>query len=96
MVYAARIMRDLKLDLSEYYVIFTFTVMEEDCDGLCWQYIVNEDNIRPDAVVVTDSTNCWILRGHRGRMEIGVTCRGKSCHGSMPHKGDNAAYKAAP
>ena len=34
---------DLKLDLDEYYVIFTFTVMEEDCDGLCWQYIHNED-----------------------------------------------------
>ena len=95
MVYAARIMRDLKLDLSEYCILMAFTVMEEDCDGLCWQYIVNEDGIRPDAVVVTDSTNCWILRGHRGRMEIGVTAKGKSCHGSMPHKGDNAVYKIA-
>jgi len=95
MVYAARIIRDRKVDLSEYYVLLTFTVMEEDCDGLCWQYIVNESGIRPDAVVVTDSTNCWILRGQRGRMEIGVTCKGKSCHGSMPHKGDNAIYKVA-
>ena len=95
MVYAGKIMRDLKLDLSEYYVLLTFTVMEEDCDGLCWQYIVNEGKIRPDAVVVTDSTNCWILRGHRGRMEIGVTAKGKSCHGSMPEKGDNAIYKIA-
>ncbi|MEZ6192229.1 MAG: YgeY family selenium metabolism-linked hydrolase [Phycisphaerales bacterium] len=95
MVYAAKIMRDLKLDLSEYCLLLTFTVMEEDCDGLCWQYIVNEGKIRPDAVVVTDSTNCWILRGHRGRMEIGVTAKGKSCHGSMPEKGDNAIYKIA-
>ncbi len=95
MVYAGKIMRDLKLDLNEYYVLVVFTVMEEDCDGLCWQYIVNEDKIRPDAVVVTDSTNCWILRGHRGRMEIGVTAKGKSCHGSMPEKGDNAIYKIA-
>jgi putative selenium metabolism hydrolase len=95
MVYAGKIMRDLKLDLNEYYVLVVFTVMEEDCDGLCWQYIVNEGKIRPDAVVVTDSTNCWILRGHRGRMEIGVTAKGKSCHGSMPHKGDNAIYKIA-
>ncbi len=95
MVYAAKIMRDLKLDLTEYCLLLTFTTMEEDCDGLCWQYIVNEDKIRPDAVVVTDSTNCCILRGHRGRMEIGVTAKGKSCHGSMPHKGDNAVYKVA-
>lgn len=95
MVYAAKIMKDLEVDLSEYYLLLTFTVMEEDCDGLCWQYIVNEGKIRPDAVVVTDSTNCTILRGQRGRMEIGVTCKGKSCHGSMPHKGDNAIYKVA-
>lgn len=95
MVYAAKLLRDLNVDLSEYYLLLTFTVMEEDCDGLCWEYIVQEDNIRPDVVVVTDSTNCAILRGQRGRMEIGVTCDGKSCHGSMPEKGDNAVYKIA-
>lgn len=95
MVYAARIMRDLKLPLDEYSLLMTFTVMEEDCDGLCWQYIINEDKIRPDAVVITDSTNCNILRGHRGRMEIGITCKGKSVHGAMPEKGDNAVYKIA-
>lgn len=95
MVYAARIMRDLHLPLDEFTLYVVVTVMEEDCDGLCWQYIVNEDKLRPDVVVVTDSTNCQILRGQRGRMEIGVTTRGKSCHGSMPHKGDNAVYKIA-
>ena len=95
MVYAAKILRDLKVDMSEFSLLLTFTVMEEDCDGLCWQYIVNEDKIRPDVVVVTDSTDCKILRGQRGRMEIGVTCLGKSCHGSMPEKGDNAVYKIA-
>ena len=95
MVYAAKILRDLKVDMSEFSLLTTFTVMEEDCDGLCWQYIVQEDKIRPDVVVVTDSTDCKILRGQRGRMEIGVTCLGKSCHGSMPEKGDNAVYKIA-
>src|SRR3954467_1330804 len=57
MVYAAKILRDLKVDMSEFSLLTTFTVMEEDCDGLCWQYIVNEDKIRPDVVVVTDSTD---------------------------------------
>ena len=92
MVYSAKIIRDLGVDLSEYSLLYTFTVMEEDCDGLCWQYIVQEEGLRPDVVVVTDSTNCWILRGQRGRMEIGVTCTRKSCHGSMPDKGINAIY----
>jgi putative selenium metabolism hydrolase len=95
MVYAARILRDLDVDMSKFWLLLTFTVMEEDCDGLCWQYIVNEDKIRPDVVVVTDSTDCKILRGQRGRMEIGVTCLGRSCHGSMPEKGENAVYKIA-
>lgn len=95
MVYAGKIIRDLKLPLDEYSLYMVFTVMEEDCDGLCWQYIVKEGKFRPEAVVVTDSTNCQVLRGQRGRMEIGVTVKGKSCHGSMPHKGDNAVYKIA-
>ena len=95
MVYAAKIMRDLRLPLDEFTLYVVVTVMEEDCDGLCWQYIVNEGKLRPEVVVVTDSTNCQILRGQRGRMEIGVTARGRSCHGSMPHKGDNAVYKIA-
>lgn len=95
MVYAARIMRDLKMPLDRFTLYVVCTVMEEDCDGLCWQYIVNEGKLRPDVVVVTDSTNCEILRGQRGRMEIGVTTTGRSCHGSMPEKGDNAIYKIA-
>ncbi len=95
MVYAAKILRDFKIDPDEYCLLLTCTVMEEDCDGLCWQFIVNEDKLRPDVVVVTDSTDCQILRGQRGRMEIGVTTHGRSCHGSMPDKGDNAVYKIA-
>jgi putative selenium metabolism hydrolase len=95
MVYATKIIKDLGLRSDEWSLLLTFTVMEEDCDGLCWQYIVNEGKIRPECVVVTDSTNCRILRGQRGRMEIGVTTLGRSCHGSMPEKGDNAVYKIA-
>lgn len=95
MVYGAKIMRDLAIPLEGFTLYVVCTVMEEDCDGLCWQYIVKEDKFRPDVVVVTDSTNCQILRGQRGRMEIGVTVPGRSCHGSMPEKGDNAVYKIA-
>jgi putative selenium metabolism hydrolase len=95
MVYATKIIKDLGLQSDEWSLLLTFTVMEEDCDGLCWQYIVKEDGIRPECVVITDSTNCKVLRGQRGRMEIGVTFTGRSCHGSMPEKGDNAVYKAA-
>jgi putative selenium metabolism hydrolase len=73
----------------------TATVQEEDCDGLCWQYIVNEDGLRPDLVVITEPTSLRIYRGHRGRMEIEIHTSGISCHGSAPERGINAVYKMA-
>jgi len=76
-------------------VYITATVQEEDCDGLCWQYIANEDGIRPDLVVITEPTSLRIYRGHRGRMEMEVSTSGISCHGSAPERGVNAVYKMA-
>lgn len=92
MVYAGKIIKELNLN-KDYTIYFTGTVMEEDCDGLCWQYIINEDKIRPELVVITEPTNMNIYRGHRGRMEILVSVKGLSCHGSAPERGDNAIYK---
>ena len=73
----------------------TATVQEEDCDGLCWQYIANEDGIRPELVVITEPTSLRVYRGHRGRMEMEVHTSGISCHGSAPERGVNAVYKMA-
>ncbi len=95
MVYAGKIIKDLGLE-DDYTLIVTGTVQEEDCDGLCWQYIVNEDKIKPEFVVITEPTSLNIYRGHRGRMEIKVTTHGISCHGSAPERGDNAIFKMAP
>ena len=92
MVYAAKIIKELNLN-KEFTILFTGTVMEEDCDGLCWQYLIKEENIRPELVVITEPTNLNIYRGHRGRMEIMVNIKGLSCHGSAPERGDNAIYK---
>jgi putative selenium metabolism hydrolase len=93
-VYGAKIMKDQGL-LSGYKILVTGTVQEEDCDGLCWQYIINEDNVRPEFVVITEPTDGHIYRGQRGRMEIRVDVKGISCHGSAPERGDNAIYKMA-
>lgn len=95
MVYGARIIKDLGLE-DDYTLLVTGTVQEEDCDGLCWQYIINEDGIRPEFVVITEPTSLNIYRGQRGRMEIKVATKGLSCHGSVPERGDNAIYKMAP
>lgn len=95
MVYAGKIIKDLGLE-DDYTLLITGTVQEEDCDGLCWQYIIEEDKIKPEFVVITEPTSCNIYRGHRGRMEIKVSTHGISCHGSAPERGDNAIYKMAP
>ena len=94
-VYGAKIMKDLGLIPPGYRILVTGTVQEEDCDGLCWQYIHKESGITPEFVVSTEPTDGGVYRGHRGRMEIRVDVRGVSCHGSAPERGDNAIFKMA-
>ncbi len=95
MVYAGKIIKDLQLE-DDFTLMMVGTVQEEDCDGLCWQYIIKELDIRPEFVVITEPTSCHIYRGQRGRMEIRVSTPGVSCHGSAPERGVNAIYKMAP
>ncbi len=94
MVYAGKVIKDLDLH-QEFSLYFVGTVQEEDCDGLCWEYIINENVLDPELVVLTEPTNLNIYRGHRGRMEMKVTTRGESCHGSAPERGVNSLYKMA-
>lgn len=93
-VTAGRILKELGFD-RDLTLLFTGTVMEEDCDGLCWKYLVEEEKIRPDFVVITEPTALNIYRGQRGRMEIRVSFRGISSHGSAPERGKNAIYMAS-
>jgi putative selenium metabolism hydrolase len=95
LVYAGKLIKELGLE-GDFTLLVTGTVQEEDCDGLCWHYVIKEDGIRPEFVVLTEPTSCQIHRGQRGRMEIKVTTRGVSAHGSAPERGDNAIYKMAP
>ena len=94
-VYAGKIIKELALE-GDYILVVVGSVQEEDCDGLCWQYILTEDKLVPEFVVITEPTDGRIHRGQRGRMEIKVTTKGLSCHGSAPERGDNAIYKMAP
>ncbi len=92
MVYAGKIIKELGL-AKDCTIVMTGTVQEEDCDGLCWQYLINEQELRPEFVVSTEPTDGGIYRGHRGRMEIRVDVEGVSAHGSAPERGDNAIFK---
>jgi len=93
-VTTGRILKELGFneDLTIYYV---GSVIEEDCDGLCWKYIIENDKIKPDFVISTEPTNLNVYRGQRGRMEMQVHFYGVSSHGSAPERGKNAIYMAS-
>ena len=100
--YGAKIMKDLGLIPEGYKIMVIGSVQEEDCDGMCWQYVVNKHfpkkgikKEQVEFVISTEPTDGGIYRGHRGRMEIRVDVKGVSCHGSAPDRGDNAIYKMA-
>ncbi len=93
-VTTGRILKELGFD-KDLTIYFVGSVMEEDCDGLCWKYIVEEEKIKPDFVISTEPTNLNIYRGHRGRMEMHVHFYGVSSHGSAPERGKNAIYMAS-
>lgn len=93
-VTTGRILKELSFD-KDLTIYFVGSVIEEDCDGLCWKYIIEEDKIKPDFVISTEPTNLNIYRGHRGRMEMHVHFYGVSSHGSAPERGKNAIYMAS-
>lgn len=93
MVYGGKIMLELGLIPDDVTIAMVGTVQEEDCDGLCWQYLLAEHKLKPEFVVSTEPTDGGIYRGQRGRMEIRVDVQGVSCHGSAPERGDNAIFR---
>jgi len=92
MVYAAKLIKNLAL-LGDYTLWMVGSVQEEDCDGLSWIYILRQDGIAPDLVLITEPSGLRICRGHRGRIEIEVCLHGRSCHASAPERGDNPIYR---
>jgi len=94
LVYGAKALKDSGAKLvGDLYVVGV--VQEEPCEGYAMRVLVEEEGLRPDWVVLAEPTNLRVTRGHRGRMEMRITVRGRSSHASMPHLGENAIYGAA-
>jgi putative selenium metabolism hydrolase len=94
-VYAGKILNEIGVP-DGVSLLVVASVLEEDYEGLCWQYILKNSNIKPEVVLLTEPGNLEIKIGQRGRMEMKVKTRGVSCHGSAPDRGENAIYKIAP
>jgi putative selenium metabolism hydrolase len=93
-VYGAKLFKELaEKDLEQFSIFVVGSVQEEDCDGLGLRHALEKSIGNVHFVCMGESTNLDIYRGHRGRMEISVSARGRSCHGSAPERGVNAIYK---
>jgi putative selenium metabolism hydrolase len=102
-IIATRILRELRAEgaLRGVIVRAMATVAEEDNDGGGPMWLMREGlegagpSDIPDVVILTEGTgdaskgSLGIYRGQRGRMQIEVEVRGRSCHGSMPWEGLN-------
>ena len=94
MVYGAKALIDAGIQLAGELCVVG-VVQEEPCEGFAMQVLVEEEGVKPDFVVLGEPTNLQISRGQRGRIEMKVTVRGRSCHASTPEQGRNAIYDAA-
>jgi putative selenium metabolism hydrolase len=94
MVYGAKMLLDSSFPpAGDLYVVGV--VQEEPCEGCGLRMLVEEEGVRPDWVVLGEPNNLQVSRGHRGRIEMRVTVRGRASHASMPQQGENAIYGAA-
>ena len=94
MVYGGKALIDAGVQLAGELCVVGI-VQEEPCEGLAMQVLIEEEGIKPDFVVLGEPSNLQIKRGHRGRVEMKVTVRGRSCHAATPEQGRNAIYDAA-
>jgi putative selenium metabolism hydrolase len=94
MLYGLALARDL--GLLEGYTVYYFGNMEEDCDGQSCQALVEVEGIRPDYVVVGEPTEMNVYRGHKGRVELKITAKGRSAHAASNQLGENAIYRLIP
>ncbi len=93
MIYGAKILKEVGIpDNISLYI--SGTVQEEVCDGLTIGLLI-EEVVKPDFVVLCEPTSLDVYRGHRGRVEVSITTKGKSAHAAHPNRGDNAIYRMA-
>jgi len=95
LVYAGGLIKKYNLLPDDVTLLIVGSVSEEDCDGLCWRYLIEKECVKPEVCIITEPTDGKLYRGQRGRMEITASIQGLSAHGSAPERGINAIIKMA-
>ena len=94
MVYGLAFARDL--GLLDGFTCYILGNIEEWCDGVGCAAFHDWEGVTPDFVVIGEPTNMKVYRGHKGRYELELRCKGKSAHAASNYMGDNAVYKMMP
>jgi len=95
LVFAGRAIKALGLD-SEVSFYLSASISEEDVEGSCVKAMMDQLSWRPDAIIVAESSDNHIIRGHKGRALIKMEVKGKAAHASDASIGENALIKAIP
>jgi len=90
MIYGASLLKDVGLLPGN--ILMTVPVMEE-VGGVGTSYLASRVNAA--AAICGEPSRNILRRGHRGRVELLVTFKGKSAHASVPHLAVNPHYDAA-
>ncbi|MHA1155708.1 MAG: YgeY family selenium metabolism-linked hydrolase [Candidatus Heimdallarchaeota archaeon] len=77
-------------------IYFVASVHEEPYEGANWQFILENSEMHPNAVLLTEPSNLSISIGQRGRIDIKIKVKGLSSHGAEPDIGINAIFKMNP
>jgi len=91
-VYAGYAIKKLSLDKGK-TIYVSCSILEEDVEGEALLYLLKNNNINPDFVVICEPSSLNLALGHRGRAMLTIKTQGVSAHGSSPELGENAIYK---
>jgi acetylornithine deacetylase/succinyl-diaminopimelate desuccinylase-like protein len=69
-------------------VFVSASTLEEVLEGVALRSVMDE--VKPDFVIIGESTNLNLSHGGRGRAEVHLTTVGRPSHSSSPHLGRNA------
>ena len=83
-----------RMDREDDLVLLVVAGEETGCEGS--RYLARQPNRlgRVGALIVTEPSNNYPLVGHKGALWLSARFSGRTAHGAMPEKGDNAVYKA--
>jgi putative selenium metabolism hydrolase len=96
LVFAGRAIKDCGLGGRLCYWL-SASISEEDVEGSCVRAMMElNPRIKPQALIVAESSDTEIIRGHKGRALIRMEVKGKAAHASAAWRGENALIKAVP